>query len=142
MPPPGAAPVPAPPSRPPGSAYAGLNRVSTQALTSLAQAAAGAELGIRPGDVRADWSDDAGLLALRIVAPIAIPDLSAAGAPVDVPAWGGSVWERCAMAKGRILESVSRLSGATLSRVDIRVSGIRTERRPAVLGRPVEVLHG
>lgn len=142
LPPPAAPPVPAPPSRPPGSAYAGLNRVSTQALTSLAQAAAAAELGIRPADVRADWSDDAGLLALRIVAPIAIPDLSEAGEPVDPSAWGGSVWQRCAMAKGRILESVARLSGAALSRVDIRVSGMRMERRPAVLGSVTEVPYG
>lgn len=138
----GGAPVPAPPARPPASAHSGLNRVSTQALTSLAQAAAAAELGIRPADVRADWSDDAGLLALRIVAPVAIPDLSDAGAQADLSAWGGSVWERCAAAKGRILDSVARLSGTTLSRVDLRVSGMRVERRPAVLSRPVEVPHG
>jgi hypothetical protein len=141
MPPPAGA-VPAPPSRPPGGAYAGLNRVSTQALTSLAQAAAAAELGIRPSEVRADWSDDAGLLALRIVAPIAIPDLSDAGAPADPSVWGGSVWDRCAMAKGRILDSVGRLSGAALSRVDIRISGMRMERRPAVLSPVMGALHG
>ncbi|WP_307112879.1 hypothetical protein [Sinomonas atrocyanea] len=141
MPPP-AGTVPAPPSRPPGGAHAGLNRVSTQALTSLAQAAAAAELGIRPAEVRADWSDDAGLLALRIVAPIAIPDLSDAGSPADPSVWGGSVWERCAVAKGRILDSVARLSGATLSRVDIRISGMRMERRPAVLSPLMGALHG
>jgi CO/xanthine dehydrogenase Mo-binding subunit len=120
--------VPAPPERRPGSARAGLNRVSTQALTSLAQAAAAAELGIRPSDVRADWSDDAGLLALRIVAPIAIPDLADPAAPQSLALWGGSVWERCAAAKGRILDSVAQLSGTALSRVDLRISGMRAER--------------
>lgn len=134
--------VPAPPTRQPGSAYSGLNRVSTQALTSLAQAAAAAELGIRPADVRADWTDDAGLLALRIVAPIAIPDLAEADAAAAVAAWGGSVWERCARAKGRILDSVMRLSGATLSRVDIRISGMRAERPLVMLQGPREALHG
>ncbi|MBL0706073.1 hypothetical protein JJE72_11205 [Sinomonas sp. JC656] len=123
--------MPAPPARAPGQTLAGLNRVSTQALTSLAQAAAAAELGVRPSDVRVDWSDDAGLLALRIVAPVAIPDLGTEGAGLD--AWGGSVWERCARAKGVILESVTRLSGATLSRVDLRISGMR-------VGRPVRPL--
>lgn len=126
--------VPAPPSRPPGRVLAGLNRVSTQALTSLAQAAAAAELGVRPSDVRAEWADDAGLLALRIVAPMAIPPL--ADVAVDaatLSAWGGSVWERCAMAKGRILDSVTQLSGIMLSRVDLRISGMRT-------GRPVRLL--
>lgn len=126
--------MPAPPPRPPGRALAGLNRVSTQALTSLAQAAAAAELGVRPADVRADWTDDAGLLALRVVAPIAIPDLAyAAGEAASLSAWGGSVWERCAAAKGRILDSVTQLSGTTLSRVDVRISGMRT-------GRPVHPL--
>ncbi|BCT74573.1 hypothetical protein SCMU_04150 [Sinomonas cyclohexanicum] len=127
--------VPAPPSHPPGRALAGLNRVSTQALTSLARAAAAAELGVRPADVRADWTDDAGLLALRVVAPIVIPDLADAGSDAArLSAWGGSVWERCAVAKGRILDSVMQLSGATLSRVDLRISGMRAGRpmRPLV----------
>lgn len=118
--------VPAPPAHPPAShPLAGHNRVSTQALTRLAQAAAGAALGVEPADVRADWSDDAGLLALRIVAPIAIPHLALVDGPEDLLPWGGSVWERAARAKGRILESVTSLSGAMLSRVDIRISGVR-----------------
>ncbi|MDQ4490166.1 hypothetical protein RBS60_08120 [Sinomonas sp. ASV486] len=107
--------------------------MSTQALTTLAQAAAAAELGVRPADVRADWSDDAGLLALRVVAPVAIPDLADVSGPADMLRWGGSVWERAASAKARILESVMTLSGATLSRVDIRISGVR-------VGRPVRGL--
>lgn len=130
--------VPAPPDHLPGHPsetpaaprYAGLNRVSTQALTSLAQAAAAAELGVRPADVRAEWADDAGLLALRIVSPVAIPDLAVVNAPADLEAWGGSVWERAASAKGRILRSVAELSGTALSRVDIRISGAR-------IGRPL-----
>lgn len=125
--------VSAPPARSPGRALAGLNRVSTQALTTLAQAAAAAELGVRPADVRADWSDDAGLLALRVVAPVAIPDLADVSVPADIVRWGGSVWERAASAKARILDSVGALSGASLSRVDIRISGVR-------VGRPVRGL--
>ncbi|GAB3279902.1 hypothetical protein GCM10027449_20590 [Sinomonas notoginsengisoli] len=110
--------------------HAGLNRVSTEALTILAKVAAAVELGVRPSDVRADWTDDAGLLALRLTAPVAIPPLADVVGPDDLHVWGGSVWERSASAKGRILESVSRLSGATLSRVDLRISGVR-------VGRPI-----
>lgn len=57
----------------PGGQYSGHNRISTQALTSLAKAAAADALGIHAHDVRADWSDDGGLLALSLVAPSGSP---------------------------------------------------------------------
>ncbi|KHL04789.1 hypothetical protein [Sinomonas humi] len=103
----------------------GHNRVSTQALTSLAQAAAAEQFGVRPGEVRASWADDAGLLALRIVSPIAVPDLSTITDQEGVSAAGGSVWERATAAKAAILHHVAGLSGAQLSRVDIRIAGVR-----------------
>ncbi|MGO4436085.1 hypothetical protein AB4Y88_23265, partial [Paenarthrobacter sp. RAF9] len=54
------------------TSLAGHNRISTQALTSLARAAAAEALGVEASDIRADWADDDGLLALSIVAPISI----------------------------------------------------------------------
>jgi len=113
----------------------GHNRVSTQALTSLAQAAAAEQFGVRPSEVRATWADDAGLLALSIVSPIAVPDLGSISSPSDVAQAGGSVWERASAAKAAILRSVSGLSGTHLSGVDIRISGVRpaAERRVRVL---------
>ena len=105
-------------------ALAGHNRISTQALTSLARAAAAEALGVAPQDVRADWSDDDGLLALSLVTPIAIPSLSAVlRNPAQVAGYGGSVWDRAVAAKAAILRRVTELSGAGLSRVDIRISG-------------------
>jgi CO/xanthine dehydrogenase Mo-binding subunit len=106
--------------------FAGHNRISTQALTSLAKAAAAEALGVPAQDVRADWSDDDGLLALSLVAPINIPPLKAVAAdPGRMAAFGGSIWDRTVAAKGRILATVTALSGARLSRVDIRISGAR-----------------
>ncbi|MFJ5956069.1 hypothetical protein ACIQC5_08915 [Paenarthrobacter sp. NPDC092416] len=106
------------------SSLAGHNRISTQALTTLAQAAAAEALGVAPGDIRADWSDDDGLLALSIVAPISIPALSEVlRNPLRVNGFGGSIWDRAVAAKATVLESVTRLSGSQLSRVDIRISG-------------------
>jgi hypothetical protein len=113
------------------STLAGHNRVSTQALTSLAQAATAEQFGVRPADVRASWADDAGLLALRVVSPVAVPELDSVAGPEDVAAAGGSVWERATAAKGAILRRVSGLSGAQLSRVDVRVAGVR----PTTSGR-------
>ncbi|MCU1511560.1 MAG: hypothetical protein JWM01_1543 [Arthrobacter sp.] len=107
-----------------GRALAGHNRISTQALTSLARAAAAEALGVAPHEVRADWSDDDGLLALSLVTPIAVPSLAAVlRNPGRVAGFGGSIWDRTVAAKAAILGRVTELSGARLSRVDIRISG-------------------
>jgi uncharacterized alkaline shock family protein YloU len=109
-----------------GKVLSGHNRISTQALTSLARAAAAEALGVDAHDVRADWSDDDGLLALSLVSPIKIPPLAAVVRDTArVAAFGGSIWERTVTAKAQILATVSTLSGASLSRVDIRISGAR-----------------
>lgn len=104
----------------------GHNRISTQALTSLAKAAAAQALGVDAEDIRADWTDDDGLLALSLVAPISVPPLQAVALNRGrLQAFGGSIWDRTVMAKGHILGTVTELSGAQLSRVDIRISGVR-----------------
>ncbi|MGM9472904.1 hypothetical protein ACS5PJ_12965 [Pseudarthrobacter sp. YS3] len=109
-----------------GQALSGHNRISTQALTSLAKAAAAEALGVDTHDVRADWADDAGLLALSLVSPIRIPPLPAVVRDAGrVAAFGGSILERTVAAKARILSTVTALSGARLSRVDIRISGVK-----------------
>ncbi|GAC1373052.1 MAG: hypothetical protein NVS2B15_18130 [Pseudarthrobacter sp.] len=110
----------------PGQGLNGHNRISTQALTSLAKAAAAEALGVEAHDVRADWSDDDGLLALALVSPIKIPPLAAVVLDAGrVAAFGGPIWDRTVAAKSRILSTVTLLSGARLSRVDIRISGVK-----------------
>ncbi|MFF2346418.1 hypothetical protein [Pseudarthrobacter sp. NPDC058119] len=107
-------------------ALSGHNRISTQALTSLAKAAAAQALGVDAQDIRADWTDDDGLLALSLVAPISIPPLQAVAADrARIGAIGGSIWDRTVNAKESILAKVSELSGSQVSRVDIRISGAR-----------------
>lgn len=107
-----------------GQELSGHNRISTQALTSLAKAAAAQFLGVDAEDVRADWADDDGMLALSLVTPISIPPLNAVVMdPLRVEGSGGSIWDRSVRAKARILATVTELSGARLSRVDIRISG-------------------
>lgn len=109
-----------------GRLLAGHNRISTQALTSVARAAAAEALGVPPQDVRADWTDDDGLLALSLVTPVAVPSLtSVLRDRARVAGFGGPVWDRAVAAKAQILHRVTELSGAQLSRVDIRISGAR-----------------
>jgi hypothetical protein len=118
----------------PGRPLAGHNRISTQALTSLARAAAAEALGVSAQDVRADWSDDEGLLALALVTPIRIPSLTAVVRnPERVAGFGGSIRDRAVAAKMVILGRVTELSGAQLSRVDIRVSGAAVSEGGRVL---------
>ena len=107
-----------------GVAVAGHNRISTQALTSVARAAAAEALDVPAQEVRAEWSDDEGLLALSLVMPLGIPPLTEVRRnPARVAVFGGSVWERAVAAKAEILHRVTDLTGAQLSRVDIRISG-------------------
>lgn len=118
----------------PGRVLSGHNRISTQALTSLAKAAAAEVLGVEPHDVRVYWADDAGLLALSLVVPIRIPSLTAVVRDSGrVGAFGGSIRDRAVAAKARILSTVTALSGAALSRVDIRISGVKPTEGGRVL---------
>lgn len=102
---------------------AGHNRFSTQALTSLAKAACAEALGVPAQDVRVEWRDDDGLLALSVVSPVSIPGLGDVVRDASVLA-GGSVWDRAVNAKSAIRARVMQLSGSELSRVDVRISGV------------------
>ncbi|MGG5172255.1 hypothetical protein ACQR35_08770 [Pseudarthrobacter sp. J1738] len=108
------------------SALAGHTRISSQALSSLARAAAASALGVPATEVRVTLNDDDGLLALAISAPINVPPLSAVlRDPSRVQTGGGSVLERARRAKEDIIKDVTRMSGSHVSRVDIRLSGAR-----------------
>lgn len=108
------------------STFAGHNRISTQALTSTARAVAADVFGVPVQQIRAGWSDDHGLLALGLTLPIGVPSLTRSARDHSLVAgFGGSVWDRAHGAKVLILERVAYLSGSRLSRVDIRITGIR-----------------
>jgi hypothetical protein len=113
------------PGTPAAPQFSGHNRITTQALISTAQAAAAEQLGVPAAQVRAGFVDDGGLLALELSLPVPIPPLARVAADPGVLApFEGSVLDRVRRAKGGILETVAFLSGAQLSRVDIRVTGI------------------
>ncbi|MFF3039312.1 hypothetical protein [Arthrobacter citreus] len=107
---------------------AGHNRISTQALTSTAQAVAAQHFGVPASAVRVTWSDDQGLLALSLALPVTMPPLGAVVKdPGLVARTGGSVWDRAHAAKPALLERITYLTGSILSLVDIRVTGIRVQ---------------
>ncbi|MFZ3415438.1 hypothetical protein [Arthrobacter sp. 3Tela_A] len=107
---------------------AGHNRISTQALTSTAQAVAAEHFGVPASAIRVTWSDDQGLLALSLALPVTMPPLGAVVKdPGLVERTGGSVWDRVHAAKPVLLERITYLTGSILSLVDIRVTGIRVQ---------------
>ncbi len=112
----------APPALATGAGLAGHNRISTQALTSTAKAAASEYFGVPPQQVRVTLRDDRGLLALALSLPIPLPPLAAL-TPAMLERAGGTVLERAHAAKPVLLQRVSELTGSRLSRVDIRITG-------------------
>jgi hypothetical protein len=107
-----------------GPTIGGHNRITTQALISTAQAAAAEVLGVQPTQVRASFSDDRGLLALLLALPLPVPSLvRVLDDPDLVASFGGPLWARADAARMPILERVQELTGARLSRVDIRIIG-------------------
>jgi hypothetical protein len=108
---------------------AGHNRITTQALTSTARAVAADVLHADPGQVRASFSDDRGLLALLLALPLPVPPLARVlEEPGVVGSYGGSLRDRAEAARGPVLELVQQLTGARLSRVDIRIIGTTVVR--------------
>ena len=103
---------------------AGHNRITTQALTSTARAVAAEVLDVEPGQVKASFSDDRGLLALLLALPLPVPPLSRVlEEPGIVGSYGGPLRDRAEAARAPVLERIQLLTGARLSRVDIRVIG-------------------
>lgn len=108
----------------------GHNRISTQALVSTANAAAAETFGLDPGRVKSVFTDDGGLLALQLALALPIPPLTqVVEDPQAVDAFGGSVARRAAAAGPVVLQRVAELTGTTLSRVDIRVTGLQTAEK-------------
>ncbi|WP_349307103.1 hypothetical protein [Arthrobacter sp. H35-D1] len=114
--------------------FAGHNRISAQALTSVAKVAAAEVLLVPPAQVRVRWSDEAGALALAVSSAMGAPSVTEVRRhPGIVEQGGGSVLARATAAKARILAQVEELTGSQLSRVDVRISGLLVREGGRVL---------
>jgi hypothetical protein len=112
----------------------GHNRITTQALVSTARGVAAEVLGVQPAQVRASFSDERGLLALLLALPLPVPPLTRVqDEPGIIDAFGGPLWARADAARLPILERMQELTGAKLSRVDIRIIGSTVTRGARVL---------
>ena len=110
------------------SALAGHNRISTQALTSTAKAAAAEFFRVPPAQIRVSWSDDQGMLALSLALPASLPPLTRIAVdPGLVDRVGGSVWDRAHEAKALLKDKVTELTGSLVSRVNVRITGVQVD---------------
>ena len=110
----------------------GRTTVSARALNRLVCAVAADALGVDPSAVSAAITDDQGSLALTVSAPIRVVALTRVNRdPSVVTRTGGTILERAEHARQHIHYRVGELTGSTLSRVTVRLTGadIRPESR-------------
>lgn len=98
----------------------GHTRVNAQALNSTAQAIAGELFGVDPYAVRVFLRDDAGFLALGINLPLPVA--------VRADTQNGSFLDRARSQRTLLGQRFTALTGALVSRVDVRVTGVVNPR--------------
>lgn len=97
------------------SPVAGTVTIAVRSIERTALAIVHEELGVEVSAIRVHLSDDRGGLALGVSTPVVLD-------PED----GGSVLDRLHRDRARIAARMQALTGRTVSRVDVRVTGTRT----------------
>lgn len=109
-----------------GTPRAGHTRISARAMKRVVEAAAAEAFRIPSRDVHATVDDAHGDLGISLAVPLQLPTLAdAARNPQAVSAGGGTVYDRAAAARARIIRRTHEVAGASVGRVDIRITGIR-----------------
>jgi uncharacterized alkaline shock family protein YloU len=109
---------PAPSGTEAGSALAGHIRVSSRALRSVVTHLAARTFGVPAERIGVSLSDEAGELALRLNLPLPVASLLEPAAP-----GAASLRERALNERVPLRRAVAELTGTSLSRVDVRVTG-------------------
>lgn len=97
----------------------GHTRITRTALRHTIEAVTAHAFGVPRRNVTADLEDDAGRLAAAVTVRLALPDLL--GTRPDVRQ--GSLFDRSRTARAAITAKGQELTGRSIGRVDIRLSG-------------------
>lgn len=97
----------------------GHTRITRTALRHTIQAVSAHAFGVPRRNVTADLEDDAGRLAAAVTVRLVLPDLL--GNPQDVGQ--GTLFDRSRTARAAIMALGEELTGRSIGRVDIRLSG-------------------
>ncbi|WKK72080.1 hypothetical protein Q0F99_03195 [Rathayibacter oskolensis] len=100
------------------SPVAGTVTINVRSIERTALAIVREELGVEVSAIRVRLSDDGGGLALAVTTPVVLSDEAGAAT--------GTVLDRLHRDRTRIAARMHALTGRTVTRVDIRVTGTRT----------------
>lgn len=106
----------------------GRTLVAERALVAVCEQTAARAVGIPRREVTVRLGAAAGALALRVEAPLPIPDLSDEG-PVDD---SETITARGHRIREQIRAEVAALTGRDVRRVDLTITGARIEKRRRV----------
>ncbi|MBC7725502.1 MAG: hypothetical protein H7146_12290 [Burkholderiaceae bacterium] len=115
-----------------GETRAGRTRITPRALDRLVSTVAAEAFGSDPKTTSVELTDDGGQLTLAITTPVKVPSLARIADDAHLIArTGGTVLDRATSAQKVINERVSALTGYSISRVSIRLTGadVIQERR-------------
>jgi hypothetical protein len=105
----------------------GRNTISSRAVRRVVSAVTAEELGVRASEVSVELSDAQGALTVTASTPIHVSPLGAGSQT------SGTVLERLARAQTSIRERCLDLTGSTIGRVDLHITGAKLEERRRVL---------
>ena len=111
---------------------AGRTVVSARAIEKIVRAVTAHEFGVDVKSVAADLNDEAGRLDLAVRTPIRVVSIRRAqDDPRSIERSGGSVLARAGRSEQAIVDQVGTLTGSTVSRLAVRLTGaeIKQERR-------------
>ena len=108
-----------------GAGQRGRNRITNKSLKAVVSAVTADTLGVDARRVVVDLSDQKGALAVSVTTSIRVVSLDRVhGEPSVVARSGGSIMERTTHAQESIRDRVNYLTGYTIGRVTVRVSGL------------------
>jgi hypothetical protein len=105
----------------------GRTRIASRAVRRIVSAVTADALGVSASDVVVELADDDGSLAVVAKTPIQIRPLGETGRHS-----GGSLLERLSAAQTTIRDRCLQLTGSTIGRVDLRITGVDLRERKRV----------
>ncbi|MFT2815443.1 hypothetical protein [Leifsonia sp. A12D58] len=110
------------------AAQRGRTRITSKALKSVVSAVTAEALGVDANHVGVDLTDHSGALAVTVTTPIRVVSLDRVQSdPTAVKRAGGSIVDRTSRAQETIRDRVSNLTGSTIGRVTVRISGVNIQ---------------
>jgi len=112
--------------------HPGRTKIAPRALDRVVSAVTADALGVTAKTVSVDLEDNGGSLSLMVSTPIRVPSLERVLHGTDVVGrTGGTVLDRVKVAQETIRSRVQSLTGSTVDRVIVTITGIdiKQERR-------------